>query len=156
MDAALEERAEDRVEGLVGLAEVHPRAAVAQILQAGPARGPRPERLADGIVAPGLVGLHLREPLPGSPDASGEQVAWDPEVTVADAPVARVVTPVEVLDSHVAMLDDAVAMSPEERPDLPRRRGHHEREGVVLHHPRASIGAPVLSSGALTDHGAAF
>src|SRR5262249_59385975 len=88
VDAALEQRAQDRVERLVRLAEVHARAAVAQVLETGPPRRPRPERLADGVVAPGFERVHLREPLPRPSDASGEQIAPDQEKTVAGPPLS--------------------------------------------------------------------
>src|SRR5262245_3308859 len=58
-------------------------------------------------------------------------------MAVADAALPGVVTPVEILDAHVAVLDDAIAMSPEERPDLAGGGGYHERERVVLHRSRA-------------------
>src|SRR4029450_12848243 len=117
MDATLEERAQDRVERLVRLAEVDARATVAEIFQARPSRRPRPQRLADGVVAPRLVRLHLGEPLPRSSDAAGQEIARHAKVTVADAALAGVVTPVEVFDAHVAVLDDAGTTLPEERPD---------------------------------------
>src|SRR4029077_20289546 len=128
VDAALEQRAQDRVEGFVRLAEVHARAGVAHVFQARPAGGPRPERLADGVIAPRLARLRLCQPLPRASDASGQQVAWHAEMAVPDPTLAGRVAPVEVLDSHVAVLDDPVPMSPEERPDLPRRRLDDERE----------------------------
>src|SRR5262245_23855345 len=114
---------------------MHPRPAVAQVLEARPTRGPGPQRLADRVVAPGLVRLHLREPLPRASDPAGKEVARDPEVAVTDSPLSGGISPVEILDADVAVLDDPIAMSPEERPDLLRRRLHHEREGVVLHRP---------------------
>ena len=38
------------------------------------------------------------------------------------------------------VLDDPVAVSPEQRPDLPRLRVDLEREGVILHRARALRG----------------
>src|SRR5262245_21987835 len=61
---ALEQEPHHRIEGLVGLTEVHASAAAAEVFEAGPPGRSRPERLADGVVAPGLAGLHLRQPLP--------------------------------------------------------------------------------------------
>jgi len=58
---------------------------------------------------------------------------------VPDATFAGLVAPVEVLDPDVAVLDDAGAALPEQRPDLARGRGDLERVGMVLHAPRLSI-----------------
>src|SRR4029453_14787011 len=146
MDATLEEQAQDRVERLVCLAEVHAGAAVAQVLETGPAGRARPERLAGGGAAPGAGRVHLRQPLPRLSDTSGEQIAGDAEVTVADAPFTGGGTPVEVLDPHVAVLDDPVAVPPEQRPDLARQRVHLERERVVLHRPELSPAMTSVSS----------
>src|SRR2546430_5283356 len=53
-----------RVERLVALGEVDARSAIAEVLEALEAFGSRPQRLADGVVAPRLVRLDLGEPLP--------------------------------------------------------------------------------------------
>src|SRR5262245_22976254 len=133
MDAPFEERAQQRVESLVGLAEVDARAAGAEILETRPTRGARPERFADRIVTPGLVRRDLGQPFPRLTDPRGQQVARYPEAAVSDAPLADCITPVEILDPHVAMLDDRPAMVPEEAPDLPRRSTDLEGERVFLH-----------------------
>ena len=52
---------------LAGIAVLYHRIdwrAVAEVLEPGESRRPRPQRLADRVVAPGLVRLHLRQPFP--------------------------------------------------------------------------------------------
>src|SRR5262249_57972658 len=91
--AALEQGAEDRIERFVGLAEVHPGAAVPEVLEPRPTGGTGPQRLADRVVAPRLVRPHLGEPLPRPAGAAGQEVARDRKVTVAGAAFAGRPTP---------------------------------------------------------------
>src|SRR5439155_19268208 len=65
---ALEQQPQHRVEGVVRLLEVAAGAAVAEALQPGVAGRRRPERLAYGVVPPGVAGLQLGQPLPRLPD----------------------------------------------------------------------------------------
>src|SRR5687768_14113303 len=83
-DRLLDQEPQDRVEGVVGLAEVHVRAAVAEILEAVPALRARPERLADRLVVRGHVRHHVGDPLPRLSDAAREQVLRHAEIAVTD------------------------------------------------------------------------
>src|SRR5579885_3612332 len=76
----------DRVERPVALEEVDARPAVAEVLETGEALGARPQRLADRVVLPRLVRLHLREPLPRLAHAARQQELRDRERAVADEP----------------------------------------------------------------------
>src|SRR5262249_21447347 len=84
-----------RVERLVALGEVDAGAAVPEVREPLEALGPRPEWLADGVVAPRLVQLHLGEPLPRLAHAPRQQKARNGERAVADEPVPDVVAGME-------------------------------------------------------------
>ena len=103
-------------------------------VEARPAGRARPQRLADRVVAPRLVRLHLGEPLPRLADASGEQPLRHREVAVADESVPVVVARVQDLDArlHVLRLRTVRAAVPEDLPHVFRRRTQLDRELVAL------------------------
>jgi len=127
------EAAHPRVERLVPLREVDAGATVAEVLEALEALGARPQRLADGVVAPRLVQLHLGQPLPRLADAAREEEARHWERAVAHEPVPDLVPGVEDVDRPDLVLRSVVPAVPEDIPDLFRRRVDVDRERVFLH-----------------------
>src|SRR5690606_18581331 len=97
------EAAHPRVERLVRLREVDAGRAVAEILEPGEAGGAGPQRLADRVVAPRLVRLHLGEPLPRLADTARAEDAGHLEGAVAHEALADLVAGVEDLDARHAV-----------------------------------------------------
>ena len=104
-------------------------------VSARPAGRVRPQRLADRVVAPRLVRLHLGEPLPRLADAAGQQPLRHREVAVADESVPVVVARMQDLDARVDVLRlrTVGAAVPEDLPHVFRRRIQLDRELVALH-----------------------
>ena len=115
--ALLEQRAQQRVEGVVALGEMDPRRPVADVLQPGVAFGLGEQRAPHRVVLPRDVRLDLGEPLPGLALAAGQQVLRDPEGAVADQALPDGVTGVEDVDGDVPRLGMGDA-GPEELPQL--------------------------------------
>src|SRR5436190_11169776 len=137
--AAFEQNAENWVEGVVRLAEVHTRAAVTQVLEAMPAGRLRPQWLSDGLVLRVLVRPHLGHALPRPAHAPREQPPRHRERAATHEAFAPAVALVHDLDADPAVLDDAVlAGRPRRRrrvegaPHLLGRGLDLEREFVAL------------------------
>src|SRR5439155_24848703 len=122
-----------RAERLVALREVDAGAAVAQVFEPRPTFGPRPERLADRVVLPRLVWLHLGQPLPRLADAARHQDLRDRERAVTHQALADVVTRMQDRDAADLGLRPIGLAVPEEIPHLFRRRVHHDRVLVTVH-----------------------
>ena len=105
VDPGLEESPRDRVERLVGLAEGQPRAALTDLVQLVPPRGLRPQGLPHRLVAGVLVGPRGGDDLPGPPRAAAQEVAGHAEPALAHEADTVLITGVDDLDPHVAVLD---------------------------------------------------
>ena len=112
---------------------MHAGAAVAEILEPGVADRLGPQRLADRVVAPGLVRLHLGEPLPRLPDAAGQQELRHRERAVAHEALTDLVARMQDVDVAELALRPVGAAVPEQLPDLFGRRIHIQGVLMALH-----------------------
>ena len=106
------------------------------------ALGARPQRLADRVVLPRLVGLHLRDPFPRLPDPAGAEHLRHREGAVAHEPFTGLVARMEDLDGDERGLGLVGAAVPEHLPHLFGGGVQLDLVVVFLHAGERTTGQP--------------